>query len=79
MQREEFGFHRFLVARAGDADLLRVWLSITSRLWHGTPLLSMESVAKPMRFYEAHRKLLEAIASRESDRAIAELEAHIKA
>jgi DNA-binding GntR family transcriptional regulator len=68
----DIAFHRSIVERTGDADLVAIWLPIITRM-----LLRYSRHNKLMDVYREHAKAVKAIKARNKKAAIAALEANI--
>lgn len=68
----DIGFHRSIVERTGDADLVAIWLPIIMRM-----LLRYSRHARLMEVYREHAKVVKAIKARDKKAALAALEANI--
>lgn len=68
----DIAFHRSIVERTGDADLVSIWLPIITRM-----LLRYSRHKKLMDVYREHAKVVKAIKARNKAAALAALEANI--
>lgn len=69
----DIGFHRSIVERTGDADLVAVWLPIILRM-----RLEYSRHTDLMECHAEHERVLEAIRKKDKAGAIAALEANIR-
>jgi len=74
----DIAFHRSLLERAGQADLLAIWASIVVRLRNYFQQNNVKYDRDPMELYEEHRGIVEAFRSGDLENAVKALERNIE-
>lgn len=74
----DIAFHRSLLERAGQADLLAIWASIVVRLRNYFQQNNVKYDRDPMELYEEHRGIVEAFRSGNLENAVQALERNIE-
>lgn len=75
---QDIAFHRSLLERAGQADLLAIWASIVVRLRNYFQQNNVKYDRDPMELYEDHRGIVEAFRSGDLEKAVQALERNIE-
>src|SRR5262249_45043307 len=76
---QDIAFHRFLLERAGQPDLLAVWSTIVARIRHHFRRVHRQAPrGRPIDVYADHRALVEAFRGGDREAAVRALEAHIE-
>ncbi len=73
----DIAFHRFLLERAGQADLLAIWSTIAARIRGHFEQSHRDRDDQPLDVYGRHRDLVEVFRSGDKAAAIKALEEHI--
>jgi DNA-binding GntR family transcriptional regulator len=75
--KHDIAFHRYILVRSGESDLLTIWQTILGRLrnyfWQGVP----ERQNNLMSIHADHQKLMKAFRSGDKETAVRALEKHI--
>jgi DNA-binding GntR family transcriptional regulator len=74
---QDIAFHRSLLERAGQPDLLAVWTTIVARIRHHFWRTHLSRKNKPIDVYADHRALVEAFRAGNKEAAVRALEEHI--
>jgi DNA-binding GntR family transcriptional regulator len=74
----DIAFHRSLLERAGQTDLLAIWASIVVRLRNYFQQNNVKYDRDPMELYEEHRGIVEAFRSGDLEKAVKALERNIE-
>lgn len=75
---QDIAFHRSLLERAGQGDLLAIWASIVVRLRNYFQQNNVKYDRDPMQLYEEHRGIVEAFRGGDPERAVQALERNIE-
>jgi DNA-binding GntR family transcriptional regulator len=73
----DIAFHRVLLERAGQPDILAIWATIVARIRAHFSQVQRAQKGQPMDVYGNHRTLVEAFQTRDEETAVKALEAHI--
>jgi DNA-binding GntR family transcriptional regulator len=73
----DLSFHRYIIQRAGYADLEAIWMSIFARVRHHF-LQTQKEYQNPMTIYQEHRQLLQVFKKKDIETAVAALAANIE-
>jgi DNA-binding GntR family transcriptional regulator len=74
---QDIAFHRSLLERAGQPDLLAVWTTIVARIRNHFWRTHLSSKNKPIDVYSDHRALVAAFRDGDKEAAVKALEVHI--
>jgi DNA-binding GntR family transcriptional regulator len=74
---QDIAFHRSLLERAEQPDLLAIWMTIVARIRHHFWRTHLSRQHKPIDVYADHRALVEAFRAGNREAAIKALEEHI--
>jgi DNA-binding GntR family transcriptional regulator len=74
---QDIAFHRSLLERAGQPDLLAIWTTILARIRHHFWRTHLSRKNKPIDVYADHRALVEAFRAGNKEAAVKALERHI--
>jgi DNA-binding GntR family transcriptional regulator len=74
---QDIAFHRFLLERAGQPDLLAIWSTIVARARRHFQKVHLSYKDRLINVYARHRALVEAFQSGDKEAAVKALEEHI--
>jgi DNA-binding GntR family transcriptional regulator len=74
---QDIAFHRSLLERAGQPDLLAIWTTIVARIRHHFWRTHLSCKNRPIDVYADHRALVEAFRTGDKEAAVKSLEEHI--
>jgi DNA-binding GntR family transcriptional regulator len=74
---QDIAFHRSILSRARQEDLLVIWSALVSRIWTHFRVNNPKYV-DPMDIYEEHRQLLDVFRTNDAEEAVAALQSHIE-
>jgi DNA-binding GntR family transcriptional regulator len=73
----DIAFHRFLLERAGQPDLLAIWSTIIGRIRRHLEQVHLGHQYTPMGVYRRHRDLVEIFRTGDKEAAVKALQKHI--
>jgi DNA-binding GntR family transcriptional regulator len=75
---QDIAFHRSILERAGQPDLLAIWATIVARLRSYFRQSYQKYDAEPMELYEEHRRIVETFRSGNKKKAVKALERNVE-
>jgi DNA-binding GntR family transcriptional regulator len=73
----DIAFHRYILERAGQPDLLAIWTTIVARVRRHFQRVHKAHRGQPIDVYARHKSLVEVFKSGDKDAAVRALEKHI--
>jgi DNA-binding GntR family transcriptional regulator len=74
---QDIAFHRFLLERAGQADLLAIWSTIVARIRRHFLKVHLAHRNRPIDVYARHQALVKVFQTGDKEAAVKALEEHI--